>query len=208
MFTGIIREIGKVKKISRSGYLHTIDVLCPKTAEFSAIGDSVAVNGVCLTVTGKSRFLSFDVVSNTLENTNIKRLKPGDDVNLENALKAGDDISGHMVSGHVDGERKVRRNFKGSTGWLLEVNKKTEDRDLIVPKGSVAVDGVSLTVADDLSGFFRVFLIPYTLRDTILSKKTAGSYVNIEFDMLGKYALGKVHEGSMSADKLEKKGFF
>lgn len=207
MFTGIITEIGKVKNVRRRGGFVTLEIACLKTLESSALGDSVSVNGVCLTVTSKSAFLSFDVVSNTLLNSNLKRLKTGDTVNLENALKMGEDVSGHLVSGHVDGERKVKKNIKSSSGWIFEVKKNPEDRTFVISKGSVSVDGVSLTVAENHLDFFRIFLIPYTLEDTTLAKKKAGSYVNVEYDVMGKYAAGKYQQGTLSIDNLRTKGF-
>jgi len=207
MFTGIIREIGKVKGIRHRGAFMVLDVACSKTLEVSVPGDSVAVNGVCLTLTRKSSVLSFDVVSNTAENTNLKRLKCGSEVNLENALKMGDDVSGHIVSGHIDGERKIKKNVCNSSGWVLEVMKSREDEGLVVQKGSVAIDGVSLTVAMDEAKFFRIFLIPYTLNDTTLSNKNSGDYVNVEYDILGKYATRNAARSFLTADRLKENGF-
>jgi len=206
MFTGIIREIGQVKGIRRKGDLFTLDISCVQAYESSKLGDSVAVNGVCLTVSRKKEWLSFDVVKNTLAKTNLKRLKGGDHVNIENALRMGEDIGGHMVTGHVDGERKIRKNHKSSAGWLLEISKIPEDRDMLIPKGSVTVDGVSLTVAEDHPAFFRIFLIPFTLKDTTLPEKKIGSYVNIEFDMLGKYAAKRNGVKSSRSERQNRKG--
>jgi riboflavin synthase len=119
----------------------------------------------------------------------------------------GDDGSGHLVSGHVDGERKIKKNVKGPSGWIMEIRKFPEDRDLTVNKGSVAVDGVSLTVAEDNAEFFRIFLIPYTLGDTTLSEKKTGDYVNVEYDIIGKYADKKNRKVILTFDKLQEKGF-
>ena len=207
MFTGIIREIGKVKGVRRKGSVKELDIYCPKTLESSGLGDSVAVNGVCLTVSRKGDLLSFDVVSNTTRKTNLKRLKAGDFVNLENALKMGQDISGHIVSGHIDGERKIRKNLKNSSGQVLEISKIEDDRGLVVPRGSVAIDGISLTVAEDFKDLFRIFLIPYTLKDTTLAEKRPGNYVNVEYDVMGKYASGRDMSNALTTEKLKKNGF-
>jgi riboflavin synthase len=207
MFTGIIREVGRVKSITRKGDIIVFEVGCEKTLASSSLGDSVAVNGVCLTVAGKKDSLFFDVVRNTNLNSSFKRLKRGDRVNLENSLAAGDDISGHLVTGHVDGERKVKKNLRLSAGWVLEIVKKSGDSDLVVAKGSVAIDGVSLTVAKDNTEFFSVFLIPYTLKDTTLSEKRSGDYVNVEYDMLGRYAGKSRGKGQDVRDKLKENGF-
>ena len=207
MFTGIITEIGKVKSLSRRGGSYRLEINCKGTKDEVSIGDSVAVNGTCLSVVERNEPLTFDVVSNTLNNTNLKRLTSGSKVNLENALKVGDDLSGHMVSGHIDIERKVKRNQKTKDGWVLEVEVLREDEKHLVDKGSVAIDGVSLTVAEVKRGYFKVFLIPHTLGETTLESKKSGDYVNIEFDMMGKYAQKKEEKSNITSTFLKEKGF-
>jgi riboflavin synthase len=206
MFTGIITEIGRIKRISRKGDSAVLEVACRKTAESIDIGDSVAVNGACLSVTKKGGSLSFDVVKNTFNKTNLKRLKAGDAVNLESSLKIGDDMSGHMVSGHVDCERPVRGNRKSRGGWTLDIGLLSGDERHIVPRGSVAIDGVSLTVGEISRNLLRVFLIPHTLDNTTLKLKRTGDYVNLEFDVIAKYA-EKGKSASITEDMLREKGF-
>jgi riboflavin synthase len=207
MFTGIITEIGRAKRISRKGDFAVLEVECRKTAEGIDIGDSVAVNGVCLSVIKKSGTLSFDVVKNTFDKTNLKRLKTGDAVNLESSLKVGDDMSGHMVSGHVDCERPVRGNRKDRGGWTLDVGLLSGDERHIVPRGSVAIDGVSLTVGEISRDSLRVFLIPHTLDNTTLKLKRTGDYVNLEFDIIAKYAERGKSGSVVTEDMLREKGF-
>ncbi len=190
MFTGIVEGTARVKMVSRRGTAARLEIDSLEAASDVKIGDSIAINGVCLTVTGKKNsVLFFDAVGNTLKKTGIKRLKPSDEVNLENALKIGDSVSGHMVSGHVDGERSVRGNKNTSRGRAFDVGILPGDEKYLVVGGSVAVDGVSLTVGAILRGFFRIFLIPHTFSNTTLKKKKTGDWVNVEFDMLAKYAL-------------------
>ncbi|MCK5451482.1 MAG: riboflavin synthase [Candidatus Omnitrophica bacterium] len=215
MFTGIVAEVGKIKSIKRVGSAAQLAVECGTVNKDISLGDSIAVNGVCLSVTGKGRGLIFDIVSNTFKMTNLKRLKTGNVVNLENALKLGETISGHMVSGHVDGERRIKANQKNSDGWVFDVEMLSEDEKHLIMRGSVAIDGVSLTVGEINRGFFRVFLIPHTLNNTIFKNKKKGDYVNVEFDMTAKYAgrealTTKEQERSgrsISKDMLREKGF-
>lgn len=207
MFTGIITEIGKVKAIARKGPSVRLDVACEKTGADLKPGDSVAVNGVCLSVVDRGPSLGFDVVENTFTMTSLKRLKSGDEVNLENALKMGDALSGHMVSGHVDCERIVRGNKKTLKGWVLDIALNPGDEKYLVPKCSVAVDGVSLTVGELTRNYLRIFLIPHTLENTILKLKKTGDYVNLEFDMMGKYAEKRNSGGAITEELLRQKGF-
>ncbi len=207
MFTGIVQEIGEVKSISRRGDSVQLVISCGKIKEGLELGDSVAVNGVCLSVTGKEKDVTFDVVKNTFDLTSLKRLKCGSKVNLENAMRLGDKVSGHMVSGHIDGERIVKANTKTSKGWILEVSTSSGDDKYIIPKGSVCIDGVSLTIGEVYSGAFRIFLIPHTLDNTILKDKKAGDYINVEFDMMSKYTQKQKREGSITKDFLQEKGF-
>ncbi|MFQ5952333.1 MAG: riboflavin synthase [Candidatus Omnitrophota bacterium] len=207
MFTGIIREIGSVKRIKRSGTSFCLEVACGDINKDLEAGDSVAVNGVCLSVIGKdSGGVSFDVVKNTFDVTDLKRLKAGNAVNLEGALRMGDKVSGHMVTGHVDGERVVKNNMNTSKGWMIEVSTLAGDEKYLVSKGAVAVDGVSLTVGELCPGSFKIFLIPHTLENTNLKLKKNGDYVNVEFDIMAKYA-EKGLKNPITEDMLRDKGF-
>ena len=208
MFTGIIREIGKVKSISRGTSSTRLEAECGNISDDLQMGDSVAVNGVCLSVVGKSKgCITFDVVKNTIDTTNLKRLRAGSSVNLDSALTMGDKVSGHMVSGHIDGERVIKGNKKTAKGWMIEVRTLPGDEKYIVPKGSVAIDGASLTMGESDSGSFAVFLIPHTLENTTLKLKKRGDYVNVEFDMMAKYADKKKLKNSLTEDMLKDKGF-
>ena len=207
MFTGIITEVGTAKRITRYGKTACLEVKCEKIRDALEPGDSVSVNGVCLSVVKKDITVAFDVVKNTMRSTNLKRLRPGQPVNLECALRLGDDLSGHMVSGHVDGERCVRANRSTARGWALEIAMLPGDRKHFFPKGSVSVDGISLTVAELLDNAFRVFVIPHTLDNTTLKYRKAGDFVNVEFDIMLKYAEKHSMRPSSFEKLLEEEGF-
>lgn len=206
MFTGIVTEIGKVKSVVRKGASASLEVGCAKVKEGVTLGDSIAVNGACLSVVKiENNSLRFDAVGNTLDKTTLKRLKASDPVNLESALKVGDALGGHMVSGHVDGERMVKLSKKTSKGWALEVGTLKGDEKYLLNGCSIAVDGVSLTVGEVNRASFTIYLIPHTLENTTLSSKKTGDYVNIEFDMMVKYA--KKSKSNITKEMLAEKGF-
>ena len=205
MFTGIIQEKGIVKKIVRKERGYSIVIKANIVGKDLNVGGSIAVNGVCLSLVKKKDLLVFDIVLNTYKNTNLKRLKPGSVVNLEEALKAGDDISGHIVSGHVDTERKVLKNQKLTSGWILDIEFLSKDKGFIVPKGSIAIDGISLTIGELARNYFRTFIIPHTLENSTLFFKKSGDYVNVEFDVMAKYGL--INKNIITKDFLVKRGF-
>ena len=215
MFTGIVTEIGTVKSIKRKGAVKQLAVSCEKANKDVLIGDSVAVNGVCLSIVQKNTYLVFDVVNNTFENTGLKRLRSNDRVNLENALRAGDAMGGHMVSGHVDGERRIMSNRKVSSDHVLDIELLPGDEQHIISKGSISISGVSLTVGEIRRGLLRIFLIPHTIENTVLKYKKRGDHVNVEFDMNVKRSEIKgrtpVREknvrSSITKEKLQEKGF-
>ncbi|MDD5681017.1 MAG: riboflavin synthase [Candidatus Omnitrophica bacterium] len=205
MFTGIIEDLGTVKAIEKiKDYKLTIEsslFVGQKT------GDSISVNGVCLTISDiKPKTASFDVIEETIKKSNLPFLKTGEMVNLERALKAGDRLGGHFVAGHID---CVGRIIKIAGELKIKIPK--ENMKFIVSKGSVALDGVSLTIAELGSDDFTVYLIPHTTKNTILGSKKTGDYVNVEFDLLGKYALNLNKEGpansKITEEFLRKKGF-
>jgi|GEM_PF-292828 len=207
MFTGIVSEIGKVKSILKKGSSMQLEVTCSRAlVNGTAIGASIAINGVCLSVVKKKGSLSFDVVDNTFKRTNLKRLKISSPVNLEKALRLGDDVSGHMVSGHVDDERTIYKLQKTSDRCTLDISLLPKDEKYLVPRGAVAIDGISLTVAEVFGTFFRIYLIPHTLKNTILKFKKIRDYVNIEFDIAAKYA-EKRSAKPITNDLLRKNGF-
>jgi riboflavin synthase len=189
MFTGIVRERGHVAAVDEApeGVRLTIDA--PETARQSDVGDSVAVSGVCLTVTdANDGKLAFDAVPETLARSSLGTLKAGDEVNLEPALRAGDPIGGHYVQGHVDAVGRVRsteHEVDGSVrAWF---DAATDILRYVVEKGSVAVDGVALTVTQLDNRGFAVALIPHTLAATTLGSLSPGDPVNLEVDVLAKY---------------------
>ncbi len=188
MFTGIIRHKGKVKRIKRTGNALELVLEVPFETE---PGNSVAVNGVCLTVKKKNKKeVYFDVVEETFEKTNLKFLKPGDEVNLEESMRLGDRIEGHLVQGHVDGLGRIERIRKIGKETTFTISFPPELRKYLVKKGSVAVDGISLTVKEIKGNTFDVAIIPHTLRETNLEKRKVGDYVNIETDMIARYLEG------------------
>lgn len=205
MFTGIIEDLGRVEAIGRKSGIFHIQV---KSHIFTGqkIGDSIAVNGVCLTILDlKNDLASFDIMEETLKRANLNRLKIGDKVNLERALKVGDRLSGHFVTGHVDCVAKIiEKNEK------IKIKIPNERMKFTVPKGSVALDGVSLTIANIGGDSFTVYLIPHTIKNTNLGNKKIGDELNVEFDILGKYALNvkdNEKKSKITEDFLKLKGF-
>ena len=186
MFTGIIQAVGTVHARGRTG-------LAVKTPLRARPGDSVAINGACLTITRppKSGTLSFDVSNETLRLTNLGSLAPGDPVNVEPALKAGDALGGHMVSGHVDARGAVLEHETLPEGFTrLRVQLPPALNGLVALKGSVAIDGVSLTVTKVAPKWFETVLVPHTLSHTNLSARKAGDVVNLEADLIARYGQG------------------
>lgn len=188
MFTGIVRERGRVDRLDVGPGGARLRVRGPATAALTAIGDSVAVNGCCLTaVEVADGAVSFDAVPETLARTALRRLAEGVEVNLEPALRAGDPLGGHYVQGHVDGVGEVRSVAPEGEGVRLTVAAPPAVIRYCVEKGSIAVDGVSLTVAAVEADAFQVALIPHTLAGTTLSLLAPGDPVNLEADVLAKY---------------------
>ncbi|MEG6570681.1 riboflavin synthase [Thermoanaerobacterium thermosaccharolyticum] len=188
MFTGIIEEIGKVKMIQR-GDITKIAIECEKVLDGTAIGDSIAVNGVCLTVTnvGKNLFTA-DLMRETLKSSNLGDLKIGSMVNLERALSISGRLNGHIVTGHVDtvGTIVNKNRIMNSNVFKIKIDERYSK--YVVSKGSIAVDGISLTVVEALASYFTVSVIPHTELNTTLNFKRIGDSVNIEVDILSKYA--------------------
>lgn len=190
MFTGIVKEIGVVTHFSRYQKSDNLMLRSKVISRGTAIGDSISVNGVCLTVTKiKSDVLAFDLLAETAELTNLGLLKTGDCLNLEDSLKIGDKVSGHFVTGHIDCMGIVKKKGITNRNQYMEIFIPKKFINLVTPKGSVAIDGTSLTVAEVFKDSFTVYLIPHTMNNTILGKKNIASKVNIEFDILAKYSL-------------------
>jgi riboflavin synthase len=188
MFTGIIETVGKVGGIERQGESVRLTVAAGKVAEDVAIGDSVSVNGVCLTVVeAKPPFLTFDAVYETMRKTSLGTLNVGDGVNLERALQANGRFGGHIVQGHVDGTGRIASIRPVGNSWFVYVDASPELMRYVVTKGSVCVDGISLTVAEAEDRTFALSIIPHTWDNTTLHERRAGDPVNIETDIVGKY---------------------
>jgi len=188
MFTGIIRERGRVAAVERGGEGVRLQLEAPRTAGQVAVGDSVSVNGVCLTATVvDDGALSFDAVPETIRRSSLGRLEPGDEVNLEPALRVGDPLGGHYVQGHVDGVGRVRSVESEGEDVRVWVDAVPELLRYLVEKGSVTVEGVALTVTEVDEGGFAVALVPHTLAETTLASLAAGDPVNLEVDVLAKY---------------------
>lgn len=188
MFTGLIAEMGIVRDFARSGGLYRLEVGSNVIFEDAVTGDSVSINGACLTLTGKKPgVLCFDVMEETVRRTSLSSLGAGDKVNMEGALKAGKALGGHFVLGHVDCVGTIRRIEDSRGEHVLEIGFPQEFNHLVVEKGSIALDGVSLTVGEAGRGSLRVYIIPHTLKMTNLGARRERDKVNIEFDIIGKY---------------------
>jgi riboflavin synthase len=188
MFTGIIRERGRVAAVEPGDDGVRLRLEAPQTAAQVAIGDSVAVNGVCLTaVTVEDGTLAFDAIPETLRRSSLGALEPGDQVNVEPALRVGDPLGGHYVQGHVDGVGRVRSTMPAGEDVILVIDADPELLRYLVEKGSVTVEGVALTVTEVDDHGFAVALVPHTLAETTLSSLVAGDPANLEVDVLAKY---------------------
>jgi riboflavin synthase len=191
MFTGIVEELGRVKDISRRGNLSLLVIEADKVIEDTNIGDSIAVNGCCLTVVKKEKgSLSFEIMAETARTTDLGALRVSDKVNLERSLKVGDRLSGHFVLGHVDCLGIIRSKGYRQDNLAFEVAAPQQFLKYVLPKGSISLDGISLTIGDKLPGSFIVYIIPHTLKNTTLGFKGPSDKINLEFDILAKSAKG------------------
>jgi riboflavin synthase len=211
MFTGIIEEMGSVKALRREGGAARLTIAASTVLGGTVLGDSICVNGVCLTVVHMTpQEFSADVAVETLKVTNLGDLKNGAKVNLERALQLSARIGGHLVSGHVDAVGRIREKREEGNGWRIFIDGPDSVLRYVIKKGSIAIDGISLTVADvDQSGF-SIAMIPHTAKLTTLGFKSAGDHVNLEADIIGKYVerllSGRV-EGSVDMELLKRTGF-
>lgn len=197
MFTGIVEELGKVRKISigRSQQRLTID--CNRILEDMHVGDSIAVNGICLTVVefdGNS--FSADVMNETMSRTSLGSLVIGSPVDLERAMSSQGRFGGHIVSGHIDGTGTIKHIQQDGNAVWFEIKTTDKILDGIVEKGSITIDGISLTVADVDNTSFKVSIIPHTLEETVLGTKRIGNIVNLENDVVGKYVKKFLESGN------------
>lgn len=188
MFTGLIEEVGTMVGAFNSEKSMKLTIGAKKVLEDIKLGDSISTNGVCLTVSSfDSNSFTVDVMPETMRKTNLGKLTKGRPVNLERALMAGERFGGHIVSGHIDGTGFIREYKDEDIATWLTVKTKPEIIKYIIPKGSIAIDGTSLTVVDIFENSFRVSLIPVTKEETVLLKKRVGDEVNLECDIVGKY---------------------
>ena len=199
MFTGIVQETGIVEAITPASKSIRLAVRAKSSARDLKIGDSVAVNGCCLTAVGvkaSAKTILFDLLRETWLRTNFQFLRPGSSVNLERSLLVGGRMDGHFVTGHIDGIGRIRRWEKIERDYMMEVEAPPEIMRYVIHKGSIALDGISLTIAETRKNRFRVWIIPHTYEVTNLKEKKVGEAVNLEGDLLGKYVLQLVGKNS------------
>ncbi len=212
MFTGIVEDIGTIKALQINKNSMKITVQSSKVAEDVGLGDSIAVNGVCLTVTHfTNRELTMDVMPETVKATNLHQLTIGDPVNLERAMPANGRFGGHFVAGHVDGVGKILRKRPVANAVYIDIELSEELTSFCIPKGSVTIDGTSLTIFHVETKQVTISLIPHTYKETILGMKKVGAFVNIETDLVGKYILNELKNGQgksmITRDYLARHGF-
>lgn len=215
MFTGIIEEIGTITSVQSSKDAIVFTIGAKKIADDMSLGDSIAVNGVCLTVTAfnESSF-SVDVMPETVKSTSLNQLKQGSKVNLERAMSANGRFGGHFVSGHVDGVAKIVKKQRISNAVYYELQVSENLTDTLIHKGSITIDGISLTIFGLEKEKVVISIIPHTLMETILGSKDVGDMVNIECDMIGKYIKKFINQqvnpknSSLSKSFLEENGFY
>jgi len=208
IFTGIIEEKGTINRIDKGIQSSRIEIKARTVLEGTKIGDSIAINGVCLTVTslGDHHFTA-DIMAETLAKTNLGQMNSGQPVNLERALRLSDRLGGHLVQGHVDGQGIIAEQKKMDIATILRIKAEQDLLAYIVKKGSIAIDGISLTVADLLADSFTVSLIPHTFANTTLGYKKPGDSVNLETDIIGRYVERLLGNNSQREKSGMSKGF-
>ena len=188
MFTGIIEEMGVVKAVGKTPIGCSVAILAKTVLDGLKVGDSVTVNGVCLTVVGcNDAEMKADISPETLTVTTLGMLKAGDPVNLERAMRLGDRLGGHLVTGHVDGVGTIRSRVQEADALQIMIEASRDTLRYCVPKGSITVDGISLTINEVTDRGFRVTIIPHTAKVTTLGVKHVGDAVNLETDLIGRY---------------------
>ena len=211
MFTGIIEEIGVIENIRRGDKYCNLTVKAKKVLDDVHIGDSIAVNGICLTVTYfNTDIFTADIMNETWNRTALSLLRHGNLVNLERAMPMNGRLGGHIVTGHIDGTGRISSVRRDKNAVWYQINTQREILNLIVEKGSIAIDGISLTVAKVSKADFSVSVIPHTLEQTILKNKQVGDMVNLENDILGKYVqklIDNSNETELSKELLCRYGF-
>jgi len=212
MFTGLVEEIGIISEVIDIGDGKRYKINCDRILEDIDVKESISISGICLTVVevGKD-YIEVDVVSETIKRSNIGRYAVEHKVNLERALMLSDRLGGHIVQGHVDGVARVKSQVKGENGSLLSVEIPENLRQFVVEKGSICLDGISLTVASVNRFEISVALIPHTLEITTMGEIKSGDFVNVEVDVLAKYVInmmkGYTDSGDLSLEKLHEMGY-
>jgi riboflavin synthase len=197
MFTGIIEEIGTLRKVGRFGNGRRFDIAADIALGDIAVGDSISVNGVCLTVTRfTDESFTVEAVQETISKSTLGTLAEGASVNLERALRANGKLGGHFVQGHVDFTSEFHGVERRAESWMAAFTYPGSASANIIPMGSIAIDGISLTIAEKNAGLFRVSVIPHTWETTLFHTYSRGTHVNIELDMIGKYVLNYLRDGS------------
>lgn len=205
MFTGIVEEIGYIDSVQKGSQSAVLSIRCHKVLEGTKIGDSIAVNGVCLTVTSMNpRGYTADVMAETLERSSLGSLRKNSRVNLERAMAADGRFGGHIVAGHIDGTGTVRDIKRDETAVWYTIEAKESILRYVVEKGSIAIDGISLTVAGVSEKEFSVSVIPHTQGETNLTDRKVGDIVNLECDVIGKY-IEKLCVGESESTNVESK---
>ncbi len=212
MFTGIIEEIGRIKNFIEGSDNCVIEISAEKVLEDSKLGDSISVNGICLTVTSlSSESFTADVMPVTIEKSSLKGISTGMEVNLERALTPTTRMGGHIVSGHVDAVGTIISVLPLGNAVLYSIAVNSDVTKFMIPEGSIAIDGISLTIAELNGSSFTVSIIPTTLEETVLKNKSVGDIVNIESDVIGKYVWyqtnNKQNESKITRSFLAENGF-
>ncbi|WP_353893840.1 riboflavin synthase [Proteinivorax hydrogeniformans] len=216
MFTGLVEEVGKVQKVKKSIKSCSLTISAKKVLDGVKLGDSISTNGVCLTVVSfTSNSFDADVMPETMDNSNLGKLNIGSEVNLERALQLGNRLGGHMVSGHIDDIGTILNFRKDENATWVTIKPVNTSLKYVIEKGSIAIDGTSLTVADVNDDSFKVSIIPLTGEDTTLLKNKIGDEVNLEYDLVGKYVEKLVNANKTENDSknsidisfLQKNGF-
>ena len=220
MFTGIIESMGNIRRIEPNGEGRILAVETKLDLSETKVGDSIALNGACLTaVKIQNNLFEVDVAPETVQRTTFRTAAAGDRVNVERALKLSDRIDGHLVSGHIDGTGIVASKYRASNAWIVSIDADQMLLDEMIEKGSVAIDGISLTINKCTKTSFEVSIIPHTAGITTIETRAVGDRVNIETDMIGKYVKKFLHRGrgkedgaaqagnDISMDLLGKQGF-
>ena len=213
MFTGIVEEMGTVTQLIRGSKEQRITISCNKILEDIHIGDSIAVNGVCLTVvTYDKNSFQADVMNETFMRSGLGALRPGNPVNLERAMAADGRFGGHIVNGHIDGTGTIKSIKKDDNAIWFEITAPRDITDGIVEKGSIAIDGISLTIAAVDNVSFKVSIIPHTLKETVLGARKVGDTVNLETDVIGKYVkkllMSRTTNTGLTKEMLLANGFY